>query len=31
MSKEDEQDVVSERLRRWGLSEEVIQAFKGKL
>lgn len=25
-----EQDAVSERLRRWGLSNEVVQAFKGK-
>lgn len=24
------EDLVSERLKRWGLSREVIQAFKGK-
>jgi len=25
-----EQDAVSKRLRRWGLSNQVVQAFKGK-
>nr|XP_012217206.1 PREDICTED: uncharacterized protein LOC105669046 [Linepithema humile]XP_012217208.1 PREDICTED: uncharacterized protein LOC105669046 [Linepithema humile]XP_012217209.1 PREDICTED: uncharacterized protein LOC105669046 [Linepithema humile]XP_012217210.1 PREDICTED: uncharacterized protein LOC105669046 [Linepithema humile] len=28
--KQAEQDAVSERLRRWGLSNQVVQAFKGK-